>query len=172
MSVAAESSPISVANKILSKRTYEACHPPDAAATLATQPAALKRGRGAAAAAAGGPGEEHHAPPDQEQQHPSFHPHDRAYVLGDAARTALRGLFPEMSEQVRRGWSGREQRVSFFSFARMAVSSGPPENRLSPGVLRASARPAGPPEHARAHGTPDRWVTEGRRARPRGSRDG
>jgi hypothetical protein len=97
MSVAAESSPIAAANKLLTKRTYEASCPPDAAATLATQPSALKRGRGAAVA--GAPGDE---PLLAGHQHPasSFHPADRAYALGEAARTALRGLFPEMSEQV------------------------------------------------------------------------
>jgi len=111
MSVAATSSP-SLNNKLIAKRPYEA---PDAAATLATTTAAQvpKRGRGAAgvgdaagAAGTAGAGQ-------QQEQHAAAHPyhqplHDRSYVLGASALTALRGLFPEMSEQVRRRREERE----------------------------------------------------------------
>ena len=129
MSVAATSSP-SLDNKHL-KRPYEA---PDAAATLATTTAgggASKRGRAGEQEAGAAHAHAH------QQHYPS---HDPAYVLGASALTALRGLFPEMSEQVRRE---REEKRGAAVFKRMAVW------RPSPRPLsRASGRALTPPRHA------------------------
>ena len=121
MSIAAES-PLPNA-KLLAKRPYEGPVAPelaaaDASATLAAAPFANTRGR-AAAAGAGAAADNADRPTTSHHRLPSSS--DRAYVLGAAVLTALRGLFPEMSEQVRQRGRADDAPLFFFACFDMAV---------------------------------------------------